>query len=196
MATQILVVDDSDVELHLIQGLLIRNPDFHIELASNGEQALAHLSERQADLVITDLMMPGMNGLELVREIRRRHPEIPAVLMTAYGDESIALDALEAGAASYVPKARQAERLMETVERVVDHAAAERTHRQLNERVLDYHCRFCLENDTRLICALVAQTQQVMADQGFGDMVERIRTCEALEEALLNAMYHGNSTLR
>jgi anti-sigma regulatory factor (Ser/Thr protein kinase) len=58
--------------------------------------------------------------------------------------------------------------------------------------MLEYNCRFSLENDRRLIRALVAGIQQVMTGMEFGDAVERIRVSEALEEALLNAMYHGN----
>lgn len=195
MTTRILVVDDSEIECLLDKGLLARNPDFEVEVAGDGRQALQMLEERPPDLVVTDLVMPDIGGLELVRSIRQRHPQIPTVLMTDYGDESIAIDALEAGAASYVPKARRAERLLETVERVVDHAASERHTQRLNRRILDFHCRYCLENDRRLIGALVAQTQQLMADLQFGDLVERIRTCEALEEALLNAMCHGNLEL-
>jgi anti-sigma regulatory factor (Ser/Thr protein kinase) len=58
--------------------------------------------------------------------------------------------------------------------------------------MLEYHSRFALENDPALIRALVKEAQQAMADIGFGDVLERIRIGEALEEALLNAMYHGN----
>ena len=58
--------------------------------------------------------------------------------------------------------------------------------------MLEYHCRFLLDNDRRQIRALVRAVQLVMAGMGFADTVERIRVSEALEEALLNAMYHGN----
>ncbi len=68
-----------------------------------------------ADLVITDLMMPETNGLELVAAVRQLYPQVPVILMTAYGNESIAVEALERGAASYVPKSQQADRLSDTV---------------------------------------------------------------------------------
>jgi anti-sigma regulatory factor (Ser/Thr protein kinase) len=58
--------------------------------------------------------------------------------------------------------------------------------------MLEYHCRFSLENDTELIRALVDHIEQRMSGIGFADAVERIRIGEAFEEALLNAMYHGN----
>jgi CheY-like chemotaxis protein len=192
MATNILVVDDSLVERVLVEGLLRKDPTYQIQLAANGQVALEVIEKNAPDLVVTDLVMPEMDGLELVRVIRHRYPAIPVILMTAYGDESTAVEALESGAASYVPKAQKAERLIASVERVTEYAAINWNREQLARRMLEYHCRFSLENDRRLIRAMVAGIQQVMAGMEFGDAVERIRVSEALEEALLNAMYHGN----
>ncbi len=192
MATSILVVDDSQLERVLVEGLLRKNPDYQVRLAANGWEALEAMAANAPDLVVTDLVMPEMDGLELVRSVRSRFPRIPVILMTAYGDESTAVEALEAGAASYVPKAQKAERLMSAVERVAEYAVANRSREQLDRCMLEYHCRFALENDRRLIRALVTQIQHVMASMEFGDTVDRIRVSEAFEEALLNAMYHGN----
>ncbi len=150
------------------------------------------IKRKAPDLVLTDMVMPEMDGVQLVRAIRRDYPEVPVILMTAYGDESTAIEAFEAGAASYVPKARRAERLVETVDRVVEHAKAAHNREKLSRRMLEYHCRFSLESDRELIRALVDQVEERMAGVGFGDAVERIRVGEAFEEALLNAMYHGN----
>ncbi len=192
MATSILVVDDSQVERVLVEGLLCKNPEYRVQLAANGREALEAIAANTPDLVVTDLVMPEMDGLELVQTVRSRYAGIPVIVMTAYGDESTAVEALEAGAASYVPKSQKAERLMSAVERVMEYAVANRSREQLTQCILEYHCRFALENDRRLIRALAAQIQQAMAGTGFGDTVERIRVSEALEEALLNAMYHGN----
>ena len=189
---KILVVDDSQVERLLVEGLLRKNPDYRVELAQHGYEALARVAAGAPDLVVTDLVMPEMDGLELVRTMRRRHPQIPVILMTAHGDESTAVEALDAGAASYVAKAQKAERLMATVGRVVEKTMADRSRRRLARCVIEYRCRFALQNDRRLIRALVDQIQQEMAGIGFTDTVERIRVGEAFEEALLNAMYHGN----
>jgi CheY-like chemotaxis protein len=132
-ATKILIVDDSEVDLRLIGGLLRCNPQYRMELVENGKQALERIASAPPDLVITDLIMPEMNGLELLRLLQDRHPDIPVILMTAYGNETIAVEALEAGAASYVPKARQAELLLETVERVVARVHADRNRSRLAE---------------------------------------------------------------
>ncbi len=190
--TKILVVDDSQLERVLVEGILCKNPEYRVELAANGREALEKIAAGAPDLVVTDLIMPELDGLELVRTARRRYPDIPVILMTAYGDESTAVEALEAGAASYVPKAQKAERLISAVERVAEHAVANRSDERLAQCMTEYHCRFALKNDRQLIRAFVGQVQHAMAGVGFTNVVERIRIGEALEEALLNAMYHGN----
>ncbi|MHB0957133.1 MAG: response regulator [Pirellulaceae bacterium] len=192
MVTRVLVVDDNRVERILAQGLLRKNPEFVVQCAINGRQALEKIETHPPHLVVTDLMMPEMNGLELVRLLRQQHPAIPVILMTAYGDEDTAVKALDAGAASYVPKAQRAERLVETVERVAEHAAANRSRGRLARCMLDFRCRYALPSDRRLIRALVNRVQHIMTNMRCASMVERIRIGEALEEALLNAMYHGN----
>ncbi len=196
MPTTILVVDDSEMERVLVAGLLRKHAGYDVELAEDGLEALQQIATSPPDLVVTDMVMPGMDGLELVRTVRQRHPDIPVILMTAYGDESTAVEALESGAASYVPKARRAERLVATVERVAENVSVARNRARLEQCLLDYQTRFALDNDPRLFRTLAGQVQQVMAGVGFTDPVERIRIGEALEEALLNAMYHGNLEIR
>jgi CheY-like chemotaxis protein len=192
MTTNILVVDDAEVERLLVEGVLSKNPAYRVKSAANGKDALKKIKRNPPDLVLTDLVMPEMDGVELVRAMRLRYPEIPIILMTAFGDEATAVEAFEAGAASYVPKARRAERLVETVTRVLEHAKAGQNRERLSRSMLEYHGRFALENDPALIRALVDQIEGRMAGIGFADAVERIRIGEAVEEALLNAMYHGN----
>ncbi len=192
MVSRILVVDDSSVDRSLVAGLLRNNPNYDIELAENGREALELVDTAAPDLVVTDLVMPEIDGLELVRLMRRRYPQIPVILMTAFGNESVAVEALQAGAAHYVPKARQAERLLETVERVLDRAVSDQRRERLVHCVLEHQTRFVLDNDPALIRALADQVQEMMASVHFADVGERIRVVEALEEALLNAMYHGN----
>jgi chemotaxis response regulator CheB len=143
-------------------------------------------------LVVTDLSMPVMDGLQLVRALRKSYSHIPAILLTAVGNETVAVEALQSGAASYVPKARQAERLVQAVDRVLVRAAAERRRGRLAECVMEYGWRLALDNDPALIRALVGKVQRMMSHVNFADLGERIRVGEALEEAILNAMYHGN----
>jgi CheY-like chemotaxis protein/anti-sigma regulatory factor (Ser/Thr protein kinase) len=192
MATRILVVDDSEVDRRLVAGLLRKNFQSEVDLAGDGREALDQIAVSPPDLVVTDLVMPELDGLQLVRALRRGYPQIPAILLTAYGNETIAVEALQEGAASYVPKSRQAERLLETVDRVLVRAAADRHRGRLARCMLEYGWRLQLENDPALIRALVSEVQKMMSSVEFSDVGERIRVGEALEEALLNALYHGN----
>jgi len=188
----ITVVDDSLFDRRLVSGLLKNVPDFHVGCAANGRIALELIADAPPDVVITDLIMPEMDGFELVREMAARFPEIPVILMTAYGNESIAVKALEAGAASYVPKSQQAERLLETVTRVLARAASERNQAKLAACVSEFHCTFLLDNDPELIPILIDDIQQRLAGICIQHPNERVRTAVALEEALWNAMHHGN----
>ena len=92
-----LLVEDSRTQAIFIRQRLHRC-GFDVRLAGNGREALAQLAQQRPALVLTDLEMPEMNGLELVREIKQRFVGLPVVLMTAAGSEEIAVQALRAGA--------------------------------------------------------------------------------------------------
>jgi len=77
--THVLVVDDSEVDRQLAGKLLERNGRFHVEFASNGLEAIEHLDERIPLAIVTDLLMPEMDGLDLVAQVYRRFPNIPVV---------------------------------------------------------------------------------------------------------------------
>src|SRR5436853_6734818 len=132
MAT-VLVVDDNPVDRHLAGSLLAKRPDMKVLFAENGREALALIQERAPDLVLTDLHMPEMDGLELVVEVRKSCPLVPIILMTAFGSEEIAIQALQKGAASYVPKRNLAQDLAETAENVLSMATATRSQQRLLE---------------------------------------------------------------
>ena len=84
--------------------------------ASGGKEALQTLDRELPQLILTDLIMPDMDGLELVQQVRDRFPSIPMILMTAFGSEEAAMRALRAGAANYIPKKDLARDLVETVQ--------------------------------------------------------------------------------
>lgn len=190
--TNVLVVDDAVVDQRLVAGLLARQPDLHASFASDGVEALQFMAESRPDVVVTDLRMPRMDGLELVRAVRKRYPGLPVVLMTAQGSEQIAVQALRAGAASYVPKARLAEDLISTIAQVVTLAQAAQHQERLWQRVTRLRWELALDNDPSLVAALVTHLRDATTLLGMSDEVNQLRLSVALEEALLNALYHGN----
>src|SRR5687767_6853983 len=104
----LLVVDDSPVDRRLVGGLLGKQRDWVVEYAETATEALAKLDDGPFDLVITDLIMPDLDGLALVAAAKKSHPLVPVILMTSKGSEEIAVQALKTGAAHYTPKANLA----------------------------------------------------------------------------------------
>lgn len=189
---QILVVDDSATDRRLTGGILERQGGWSVQYACDGREALACIAAAPPDLILTDLQMPELNGLELVEAVQRDYPLIPLILMTAQGSERIAVDALERGAASYVPKRELAQDLVPVVERVMALAAERQTKRSLMERMRTLQAMFVLSNESSLLTSAVAYLQGLIRDMGLLTDAERLRAGVALEEALLNAAYHGN----
>jgi len=188
----ILVVDDSAVDRRLVGGLLEKKTVCTIEYAANGVEALARLQDAEPDLIVTDLTMPAMDGLELVKAVRAHHAGVPVILMTAHGSETLAIEALEQGAASYVPKSQLAQRLPNTMEEVLTLARADRSHQQLMTCLTQAEFAFVLENEPALIDPLVDLVQQMVAGTQLCEFSGRLQIGVALKEALLNALFHGN----
>ena len=191
MAT-VLVVDDSPIDRQLVGGLLKQETDWAVEFADDGAQALEQIRASQPDLVVTDMQMPSLNGLELVAAIRKGFSQVPVILMTGKGSEEIAVEALHAGAASYVPKRSLSTMLVETSKRVLAAFQEDRHRAELLRRVEARTESFEIENDVGLLLSLSRHLQQMMGDAWSIDRTDRLRSGTAFEEALLNALYHGN----
>ncbi len=193
--TVVLVVDDSEMDRRLVGKLLEEAGEFQVWFASDGPEALDKIDLQEPDVVVADLRMPRMDGIELVTHLHMKHPRVPVILMTAHGSETIAAQALEHGAASYVPKTQLSERLVETVRDIVALARADRTYERLIECSTRSQFEFSLHNDLSLIDPLVDLVQQMVSSMGVCQPPEQLRVGVALEQALLNAMLHGNLEL-
>jgi CheY-like chemotaxis protein/anti-sigma regulatory factor (Ser/Thr protein kinase) len=194
-AHTVLVVDDSAMDRHLAGAIVQKTEGWRATFATNGVEALEVLKGRSPDVVLTDMLMPEMDGLELVQAIRARYPLVPVILMTAHGSEDIAIRALQSGAASYVPKKSLARDLAETLEQVLAASQTSRSQQRIVESLTHHESRFVLENDLGLVAPMVGHLEQTM---------ERLKMCEpsglvllgvALHEALTNAILHGNLEL-
>ena len=185
----ILVVDDSAVDRRLVGAVLAKVEEWTVSYAENGRQALDVVNSSPVNVVVTDLQMPEMDGLELVKSLTASHPSVPIVLITSNGNERIAIEALKAGASSYSPKQAIKEDLVPTIRTVLAVAVEqERKERVLKRRVAHTEY-FELENDPSLIGPLVEYLQVQLA--GW-DETDRLRIGIALDETFVNAMYHGN----
>lgn len=194
--TTILVVDDSAMDRRVAGGLLEKEPDCQVLYAEDGAAALQSVEANLPDVVVTDMVMPRLDGLQLVEAMKRDFPLIPVIIMTAVGTEETAVQALKRGAASYVTKRRLSQDLFETVRMVLQAADDERNvSRLLMHRTRQAEFKFVLENELPLLAASVTYMQQTMRAMGLFDEAERLRIGVALEEVLLNAMFHGNLEL-
>jgi len=191
MAT-VLIVDDSPVDRHVAGGLLRKVPELELEYAEDGRDALNKISRYQPDLVLTDLIMPHLDGLELVAKVVSEYPLIPVILMTGRGSEETAVRALKSGAASYVPKSLLAALLVETVEHVLEAAHEELCEVRLMNCLTQSDMTFRIGNDATMIGPLINYLHRTIRTIGLCDQSGGIRVCVALEEAINNAMFHGN----
>ena len=188
--TTVLVVEDSKTQSVLIRSLL-EKAGFNTVTAMNGREALDMIRNMPPDVVITDLNMPEMNGLELVEAVHADFPSIPVILATGVGSEEIAAEALRKGAASYVPK-RNLKDLIPTLQRLLAVAHADRASAQLSMCATLSEVQFVLPNDGSLAAPLVAQIKRMVERFKLRDGSGAMRVAMALDEALQNAMIHGN----
>ena len=131
---QILAVDDDAIVRDLIVDLL-DEAGFEVRAVESTDAALAAIEERDFDLVLTDLQMPGKDGLELLSTLRELRPDTPVILMTAFGSIQTAVRAMRAGALDYVTKPFEAETLLVAIERALEHRALEEENRRLRRAV-------------------------------------------------------------
>ncbi|MFQ5570845.1 MAG: sigma-54-dependent transcriptional regulator [Rhodothermales bacterium] len=103
MKFRIFVVDDDRHYARLLSYRLDKNPDYDVHVYRSGEEALEHL-DNQPDLILLDIMMPGMGGIEALRQIRARAQEIPVVMVSAQGVVETAVEAMKLGAYDYITK--------------------------------------------------------------------------------------------
>jgi CheY-like chemotaxis protein len=190
--TTILVVDESQLEQRYIARLLEAHGGWRTTFARNSFEALASFGVDPPALVMVDMLLPNGDGLTLVGKLREKCQQVPIVLMTGAGSEGVAVEALKAGAADYVPKQALAHDLLPVLDRVLSVRQAEHRRFRVLAGMTRRSSQFVLENDTSLVPPLIAMFREDLLEIGLCDLMGATRTGIALEEALLNAIYHGN----
>jgi DNA-binding response OmpR family regulator len=186
-----IVVDDSPTQALDLRQRLVRG-GFQVAIAPSGAEAIKAVERQTPDVLLTDLAMEEMDGLELVRRVRRNHPGLPIIVLTAEGTEESAVAALKAGAAGYVAKKNLGRDLYRTLENVLLHSRAARAEQQAAQRLTMTRSRFVLGVDSALLPPLIGRLQNNMRRLNLFDETEQTRISMALREALANAVEHGN----
>ena len=190
--TLVLVIDDSPIDRALAGGLLKKQAKCDVIYADDGKAGLQSACDNHPDLIVTDMQMPVMNGLEMVAKLRQLELQTPVILMTATGSEDLAVQALHAGASSYVPKRSLAAQLLDTVRSVLNVANEDREQNMLMGRLQSHTETFLLQNRAEECRSLIRHLQVTLARLWNINLTLRLRVGLAVEEALLNALYHGN----
>ncbi|HKH48263.1 MAG TPA: sigma-54 dependent transcriptional regulator, partial [Thermoanaerobaculia bacterium] len=138
----ILVVDDEEV-LQDILSVLVRKEGHTPLTATTGEEGLAIVDREEVDLVLLDLMLPGMHGMEVLREIRRRDPDLVVVVITAFSSIESAIEAMREGAFHYIPKPFKNEEVLLTVRKGLEQRRLTSENRSLKEQLRQ---RFAFDN--------------------------------------------------
>jgi two-component system, NtrC family, response regulator len=119
-ARRILVVDDEESLRRVIQ-VQLEQHGYEVMTASDVDQALASLAQSPYALLLTDVRMPRKSGLELLREVRKLYPDMPVIILTAFGTVENAVEAMQAGAYHYVTKPVHTSELLMVVDRALEH---------------------------------------------------------------------------
>ncbi|MCA9051895.1 MAG: ATP-binding protein [Planctomycetaceae bacterium] len=191
----ILLVDDSATDRARIAGLLAQARQHTVITANDGSEALRVAERKTVDLVLTDLLMPEVGGLELVRRLKLSRPHLPVILMTGAGSEEVAVQAMQEGAASYVNKGTAATWLSENIDRVLSAWHETTAGSAILSHLQHDEYEFTLGNSRYLMSATARFLRQVVQRSGICSHSSVPRIGVALEEALLNACLHGNLEL-
>ena len=191
-AASVLIVDDYAVDRRIASAIVEKITGSRPRYAVNGKEALIQIAEQPPSVVLTDLQMPEMDGLQLVQEIRDQFPLLPVILMTAYGSEEVAIQALRAGAANYVPKKALAQELGVTLHKVLNANAINRDRQRILSTMERRESQFVIANDPSLVAPLINLLQEDLGGMDLCTANARMRVGIALQEALNNAIYHGN----
>ncbi|MBH0197607.1 MAG: sigma-54-dependent Fis family transcriptional regulator, partial [Nitrospira sp.] len=130
----ILVVDD-DADMRELAHDILKDRGHQVATAGSGEEALKRLAEEDYAVVLTDLRMKGMQGIELLTQIKRDYPDINVILMTAFGSVETAVEAMKHDASDYLTKPVKKDELVRVVERVLRETALRREVNRLRKEV-------------------------------------------------------------
>jgi DNA-binding NtrC family response regulator len=134
MSGRVLIVDDEKAMRLALKSLLAKE-GYEVDTAESGEEALRRIEPGSFHVVITDLSMKDIDGMEVLEHTRRVDPDAAVVMITAYGSEKVAVAAMKQGAADYLPKPFDNDELRVLVRRVMENARLKRDHRRLLEQV-------------------------------------------------------------
>jgi YesN/AraC family two-component response regulator len=186
---KVLIVDDDEITSDLIE-IIVSSAGHETRTAVDGFEGFQVFEQFAPDLVITDIQMPSMNGLELLAAIRRRNPDTIVIVATAYGSEEYALKALRTQASNYLKKPVEPKQLLALLHQYAAATEARNKERAVSRFITDSTLTMTFGNELEMVYDivdyLINQASQHVAN---GD-VSMLRL--GLAELITNAIEHGN----
>lgn len=128
------IIDDEPI-IHEVLGDLLTAEGYELEMSSSGEEALAKHSSQSFDLVLLDLLMPGMDGIEALKQLKKRDPYSVIIIITAYASLESAISAMKMGAFDYIQKPFKHDELLLTVKRAIEHKRLQEENLRLKDEL-------------------------------------------------------------
>ena len=165
MSTKVLVVDDKQMMRDSV-GATLQRAGYTVVVATNGKDAVVKIARHQPAVVVTDLKMPEMTGLELLQHLREADADLPVILMTAYGTVSDAVEAMKHGAFDFVQKPFEGDQLVVVVRRAVEHRRLRRENDALKADLAERTVGPALVGSSGPMRSLATQIRQVALSSG------------------------------
>ena len=135
MAEKLLILDDEPDMLKLLQMIISEKTPYETVTTNNPHEALELAEKGGFAMVITDLKMPGLDGIEVLEAIRRMDEDIPVIFITAYGSVESAIETMQKGAFDFITKPFKKEQILFTIEKAMKFVALQKENRMLREKL-------------------------------------------------------------
>lgn len=186
---RVLIVEDDFASRELLR-ITTEKEGYECEIAEDGEQGLAKFHEHKPDVVISDVRMPKMDGMELLETIRKDAKDIFIIIVTGHGTEELALKALQLGANNYIKKPLDLSDLKVLLRRFYNIIKSKELENNIPDFITNRHFELEFNTDVDLVPAivhyLIQKTGRVFTNK------EKIQIELGLSELIINAIEHGN----
>ena len=135
MNERILIIDDQLDMLMLLKMIIEDNTRYEVETTNNPAEGLNFIEERPFDAVITDLKMPGIDGMELFHKLKGRYPNLPVIIITAYGSQEASDEAVQEGIADFITKPFKKERILISIRKALEISRLKKENLELKQKL-------------------------------------------------------------
>ena len=189
-----LVVDDNPTITHLIE-LQLCKAGYCCTTAANGKEALLQIGRNVFDLVISDISMPGMNGLELLKAIKLKKPLLPVLIITGHATIENAVEALRLGAINFITKPIRFDKVFETINKVLDLNKRKNALYTAGKYLIQEARHFAIPTGELYVSDLATYLTDPLDQIALVDTACLKSVTMAIYETLINAVEHGNLEL-